>query len=1158
MADFCHLHVHTEYSLLDGACRIDKVAEKAVEMGMPAVAMTDHGNMFGAVSFHKTMNKHGVKPIIGYEGYLTLGNRTDRSYGGGQQDLYHLTLLARNQTGYQNLLKLTSLAYTEGLYYKPRMDQELLENCAEGIICLTGCLKSRLNDLLLADAPDEARKWLAEMQGIFGPEYFFVEIQDHGLEEQQRVLPKAVQMARDMDIPIVATNDSHYLEAKDREAHDVLLCISTRSTLDDPDRFRMDSGEIYFKSPEEMAERFSDYPDALSNTLRIAEICEVQLDESPKFPAFERGDIDDNAKHLRELVHQGLEGRYGSIPDEMEERLNHELDIIEQMGYVDYFLIVWDFVRFAREEEIPVGMRGSGSSSVVAHALGLTDFNPMDYDLIFSRFLDPERREQPDIDIDLCERRREEVIDYVRQQYGENSTAQIITFGTLMARNCVRDVGRVLDISLDKVDGLAKMIPTGPGYTLEKGLEEAPELRKKARNDEDVEQLLEYALQLEGLPRHASTHAAGVVIADKPLWELVPLYKSGDGAVMTQWAMDDLEKMGMLKMDFLGLNTLTIIQQTLDLIEDGGETPPDLDAAELDLEDEQTYKLLGEGRTKGVFQFGSQGMQQLLRRLQPNCMEDLIAVVALYRPGPLKSGMVEDFIDRKHGRAQIEYPHPDFEPVLKPTYGVIVYQEQIMRMAHEIAGMSMAQALTMIKAISKKKASVIDKASQDFIDGAVKNGLDRDTATNIYELISHFAGYGFNKAHASAYAFVAYRTAFLKAHYPTEFMAGSISCEMGDTDKVVGLMEECKSLGIEVLPPDINESKVDFTVIEDGTIRFGFGAVKNVGTGAAECIIEERQKNGPYRSIFEFCERVDPHQVGKGAVEALMKGGCFDELPGRRSQQLAVLERAIKAGAKAQQNRAMGQTGLFGKDDIDPETRAELNLPDSPPYSPMKLAKQESEALGLYVRHDPLQEHRARLRRLTSNTSDQLEAMEDNTRVVVGGIVENIKKRRLKDKRQMAVLKVLDVKGTLECVLWPETREEHEDLINSEDVLLFRGQVSQRRGTSVIIDDVLPLQRAAERLVGAVLVQIPCREAGRPLWTDLQDVFARSEGQIPVYFDLVGDDMTLRCEKSRGNGVAASERLAAEIEDLLGEGTVFFSIETDKSKKRSKKQKGTG
>ncbi len=1144
MVEFCHLHNHTEFSLLDGACRTEKMVELAREMGMTAVAMTDHGNMFGAVNFYNTARAGGLKPIIGYEGYLTPYSRNDRSQGGSQGGLYHLTLLARNGRGLGNLLKLSSLAYTQGLYYKPRMDRELLEECSEGLICLSGCAKSRLNHFVLNGLMDEARQWLEEMRSVFGEEYFFVEVQDHGLDEQKQTLPRVFDLAGEMGIPTVATNDSHYLHPGDKTWHEVLLCISTKSTLDDPDRFKFDCDQLYFKSPAEMAKLFPDNPQALENTLRIADMCDVELDESLKFPAFEQDQCQDNSQYLRQLVREGLGKRYDGVDTQMQRRCEYELDVIERMGYADYFLITWDFIRFARERDIPHGMRGSGSSSLVAHALGLTDINPLDYDLIFNRFLDPERREQPDIDIDLCERRREDVIDYVRRRYGQDSTAQIITFGTLMARNCVRDVGRVMGVPLEKVDRLAKMIPAGPGVTIKDGLESAPELGKLAQGDEEIARLLEHARKLEGLPRHASTHAAGVVIADKALWELVPLYKSGDGTVMTQWAMGDLEKMGMLKMDFLGLRTLTIIDRTLDIIERNGKQAPDMDSAALDLKDGDTYRLLTEGRTAGIFQLGSDGMKRLLVKLKPNSIEDLIAIVALYRPGPLQSGMVEDFIRRKHGEAKIEYPHPTFEPILKPTYGVIVYQEQIMRMCHEIAGISMAEALSMIKAISKKKEEIIGESRERFIQGAVENGVGKDTAVRIFDLIMHFAGYGFNKAHASAYAFVAYRTAFLKAHFPTEFMAASISCEMGDTDKAVKLMEDCRSMGIEVLPPDINESGLDFTVIEDHLIRFGFGAIKNVGTGAALQVIKERQANGPYKSLFDFCERVDTREVTKGATDALMKAGCFDELPGRRAQLLAVLETALKAGSKARRDREMGQTGLFGPQVTeDPEERVRQNLPDVPPLSPMELARQESEALGLYVRHDPLQEHRRALERMTSASGGDLEHMEDGDRVVIGGIVEKVRKKRLKDKRQMGVLSVLGTEGMLECVMWPETLEKYAELLEKNIVLLFAGKISHRQGTSVIVDAAFPITAAAD-LVDTVVISVSCETVNGRIWEELQEIMAGNKGRIPVFFELKAGGLVLKCRKGNGRGVKASESLARRIEERTGEDSVHFRVST--------------
>jgi len=1148
-ANFCHLHVHTQYSLLDGACRIAPTAEKAAELGMPAVAITDHGNMFGVVEFYSTMRKHGIKPLIGYEGYFTLGDRRSRERVGGSPEFFHLTFLAANDAGYRNLVKLSSMAYLEGLYYKPRIDWELLEDCAEGLVCLSGCLHSRLNELLLAGSAAEggaqAAKWLGDLADLFGRERFYVELQDHGLPEQRRVLGPTLDLARKLALPVVATNDCHYLSAEDRSWHDVLLCINTHANLDDPKRFRLTTDQVYFKSPKEMAQLFATVPEALANTLRIAEMCEVMLDDARKYPAFRQDGVppQENAHFLRKLATDRLAERYGELSAEMRQRLQYELGVIEEMGYVDYFLIVWDFVRFAREQSIPVGLRGSGAGSLVAHGLDLTDINPMDYDLIFNRFMDPERKEPPDIDIDLCEVRRGEVIDYVRQRYGPQSTAQIISFGTLKARNCVRDVGRVLGVELQRVDRAAKMIPQGPKVTLDSALEQSAELRALVREDSDVARIVEFARKIEGLPRHASTHAAGVVIADKPLWEMVPLYKVSDGEIMTQWSMDDLAAVGMLKMDFLGLRTLTIIDRALRVIRDSGREPPHLGVDKLDLRDPKTYGLISRGLTCGVFQLGSAGMQQLLKRLQPSCIEDLIAAVALYRPGPLQSGMVDDFINRRHGHEEIAYPHSAFEPILKATYGVLVYQEQIMRIVNAIAGMSMANALTMIKAISKKDDEIIERYHQSFVEGAESNGVGRQAAEEIFGLIRHFAGYGFNKAHASAYAFVAFTTAYLKAHYPTEFMAASISCEMGNTDQVVALMAECTQLGIEVLPPDINESRADFTPIGEGRLRFGLGAVKNVGAKAVDSIIAARDQAGRFPSLFDFCERVDQHEVSRGAIEALMKAGCFDSLPGTRAQQLAVLETALKVGARARKDKQLGQRSLFGAvAEKDPEKRMAANLPDVPPLSAQELAQQEKEALGLYVRYDPLVEYRVRLGRFCTALSDQLAFLPESAEAVMGGMIESVKRRTTRTNDVMAVLRVLDTRDSFECVLFPRAYEQYRDLVEVGRVLLFAGKVSHTRASSLQADEVLSLEKAQAGLAGALVVTVPCAEAKAEMWSALRELLSRHRGQVPVFVDLVEDGFKLRSRVENGMGVEATERVAEEIEHIVGAERVTFGM----------------
>jgi DNA polymerase-3 subunit alpha len=1141
--EFCHLHVHTQFSLLDGACRVDQMVEKAARLSMPAVAITDHGNMFGVVQFHDAVRKAGLRPLIGYEGYFTPGDRHDRDHPGRAQELYHLTFLAADQAGYRNLVKLASFSYLEGLYYKPRIDWDLLEKHHEGVICLSGCLASRSNQLLLQGRAEEAASWLGDMRDLFGPDRFFLEIQDHGQPEQKEVLGPSIALARRMGLPIVATNDCHYLEAEDRSWHDVLLCINTRSTLDDPNRFRLSSDQLYFKSAEEMAATFGQVPDALSNTLRVAEMCQVELDTSRKYPAFRQEGVPPqrNAAYLREMAEKGLLARYRKVSPEQQQRLDEELHVIEKKGYVDYFLIVWDFVRYAREQGIPVGLRGSGAASLVNHALGLIDINPMDYDLLFSRFQDLERREAPDIDIDLCELRREEVIDYVRRRYGEQNVAQIITFGTLQARNCVRDVGRVLGVDLGKVDRVAKMIPFG--QSLDDALAAMPDLRKLAEEDEEVGRIMGFARRLEGLPRHAGKHAAGVVITDRPLYEMVPLYRQSDSGVMTQWDMNDLAEMGMLKMDFLGLSTLTIVDKALKIIQQGGRTPPDLSVGKLDLSDKKTYELIGKGLTRGIFQLGtSPGIKRMLMRLQPSNIEDLIAAVAIYRPGPLQSGMVDDFINRRHGRAETDYPHPAFEPILRPTYGVIVYQEQIMRIANTVAGMSMANALTMIKAISKKKESLILKYKQDFIDGAVANGVEQQTAEEIFQLILHFAGYGFNKAHATAYAFLAFITAYLKAHYPTEFVAASISCEAGDTERVVALIEESEDLGLEVLPPDVNESREDFTPVGEGKMRFGLGAVKNVGSKAVQAVVAAREEGGPFRSLFEFCERVDQQDVSRGAIEALLKAGCFDGLPGHRAQQLAVLETAVKVGARARKNKAQGQVALFGAvQEVNPEKRMTANLPDVPPLAQQDLAQQEKEALGLYVRFDPLVEHRRKLTRFCTAFTDELAALPEGEEVVMGGMVEKVNRRSTRNKDPMAVLKVMDVRNTFEAVLFPRTFEKYGAMLEPGRVLFFAGRLGHERGTSLQVEDVFDFDEV-QKLAKAVMIHVPCEQADAGLWAGLRDIIGRNKGGLPVYIDILSEGFRIRSKAGNGSKAKASDELADEVEQLVGPQSVTFDV----------------
>jgi DNA polymerase-3 subunit alpha len=1154
---FVHLHVHTEYSLLDGACRTKKLAARAAELGMPACAMTDHGSMFGTVQFYDAMNEAGVKPLIGYEAYLTPGSRLDKESKGQRQPLYHMTLLAMDERGYQNLTYLSSMAFVEGFYYKPRIDWELLDGHTDGVIALSGCLQSCLNQCLLAGDEKGAEAYLDRMKGLFGSERFFVELQNHGLPDQARAIRPAAELAGRMGLGLVCSNDAHFLSAADKNWHDILLCINTSSTLDQADRFKLESDQLYFKSGEEMEELFGEWPEALDNTLRIAEMCEFKLDTSRRYPHFRHEGSEPNGALLGRLAHEGLAERYGAVDEAMRERLAEELAVIEQMGYVDYFLITWDFVKFAREQGIPVGLRGSGGGALVAHALGLTDLNPMQYELLFNRFLDPERREPPDIDIDLCEARREEVIDYVRRKYGSNSVAQIITFGTLQPRNCVRDVGRVMGVDLQEVDRLAKMIPT-EAKTLQKALDANPDLKRRYETEPHVRRLVDYAMNLEGLPRHASTHAAGVVIADRPLWELIPLYRHGEGLVTTQFEMADLEHVGMLKMDFLGLRTLTIIDRTLKLIEASGRTAPEMDTKALDMADEKTYELLCAGRTKGVFQLSSAGMQDILRRLQPASIEDLIAIVALYRPGPLGGGVVADFIERRHGRQHTEYPHPAFEPILKPTYGMIVYQEQIMSIANRIAGMSMADALTMIKAVSKKKAQVIKEKHDSFIKGATDRGLAEGLAEEIFRQIEHFSNYGFNKAHSASYALVAYRTAYLKAHYPTEFMAATMSCEMQHSAKIVFYMQECRAMGIEVLPPDINESQADFTVVGEKKIRFGLAAIRNVGAKAVETILAERDTGGPFGSLFDLCERLDHHTVTKGCMEWLIKAGALDELPGHRAQLLAVLESAMHAGAKKRRDRLAGQLAMFGAEEVDEEEKAKLNLPDLPELGERDLAAHEKDALGLYVRYNPLKSVEGRILELASATSDALESLDEGATVVVGGILTKASTRRTRDKRLLGEYQLQDPVGVVSCVAFEEEVQRFPELLQQDQIVFIRGQVSHRRGTSVRVEEVIALKGASEKLATSVLLDVSVADWREGLWDGLRGALEKHPGGVPVYLTISAGRLRLRTRVSGKWRVAIGEAFRSEIEELLGPGHMTYGFNGNGSGGRGRGGNGSG
>ncbi|MEE9200907.1 MAG: DNA polymerase III subunit alpha, partial [Candidatus Brocadiales bacterium] len=868
---FVHLHVHSEYSLLDGACRIDHLIKRAKDLGMGAVALTDHGNMYGAIEFYNKARQAGLRPIVGYEAYIAPGDHLEKNPK-SKETLFHLTLLVKNRTGYQNLLKLATSAYLEGFYYKPRLDKELLKDHSDGLIALSGCMKSEINHNLLKDCREDAERAAAVYRDIFGKENFFIEAQNNGMPEQKKLLEGAIGIGKKLDIPLVATNDIHYMLEEDHEAHDVLLCINTGKMVDDPNRMRFATKEFYFKSQEEMLERFGVAPEAVENTMAVAEQCNLELELGKlHLPKFHPPEGMTNSRYLRSLCEKGAVERYGAIGDNVQKRLDHELEVIEKTGFVDYFLIVWDFVNFAHKNHIMTSGRGSGAGSLVAYVLKITNVDPLEHDLLFERFLNAERVSMPDLDVDFCAEGRDRVIDYARNKYGgDQHVAQIITFGTMKAKAAIRDVGRVMNIPFTEVDRVAKLIPFIPGVTLAQALEQEPELEKLYSSDEKIRHLFDISSRLEGLARHASVHAAGVVISEEPLSSYVPLAKNGS-VVTTQF--DDVtlvEQIGLLKVDFLGVRKFTVIDKALQLIKE--TTGEDVDLARLPMQDKKTFELLSRGDVKGVFQVEtSRGFKELLGKLKPDKFTDIMSMMALYRPGPLQSGMVDSFINCRRGREQPNYLHPSLEPFLKETYGIILYQEQVMRIANKLGDFTLNEADNLRKAMGKKQPEVMKRYRNQFVDGAVKNKIPRQAAVEIFDLMEYFAGYGFNKSHSAAYAVITCQTAYLKANYPTQYMTALMSCEKQNTDKIVGYIEDCRRMGIEVSPPCINESHENFTMIAEGKIRFGLGAIKNVGSKAVESVLKSRDKDGRFTCRHDFYQRIDSRLVNRQVMESLIK-----------------------------------------------------------------------------------------------------------------------------------------------------------------------------------------------------------------------------------------------------------------------------------------------
>ncbi len=1163
---FAHLHCHSHYSLLDGAGDIGKLIKRCAQHGMNSLALTDHGNLHGALEFYRKAREASINPIIGYEAYIAPGSRFDRGNAGSSKEAsYHLTLLAKNRTGFRNLVKLASAASLEGFYFKPRIDKEILKAHSEGIICLSGCVSSEFSRAILkgidtSEAEKEARDIASWFQGVFGDRYF-IEIMNNGVEIQRMQLEGAVDIAKRMGIPLVATSDCHYVNQEDAEAQDIMLCINTGRFRTDTSRMKMENDQFFLRSPDEMYERFPGLEDAVARSQEIANAVDIDLQLGKYyFPNFECPDQQTPLDYLRALCIQGLKERYADDPERMVDgelsaeviaRLERELDVIEKLGYPTYFLIVWDFVNHARSVGISATARGSGVGAIVCYALYLSHVCPLRYDLLFERFLDESRTEPPDIDIDFEKERRVEVIEYVKQKYGNEMVCQIGTFGTLAARAAIKDVGRALGVPLSRVNQLTEMVPDELKITISKAIDKSADLKMAYDEDPEVRELLNLAMKIEGLAKNLGTHAAAVVIADKPLSEYVPLTRvPGKQEVITQWAMADVEASGLLKMDFLGLRNLTILSQTVKLIEQ--TTGKKVDPLKFPLDDKASYALLQRGETKGVFQLESGGIRDLLCRMKPDCFNDIIATAALYRPGPLEGGMVDDYVNIKHGRQQPEYKHPVLKEVLEETNSIMVYQEQVMRILNRLGKIPLAKAYTCIKAISKKKESLINQNHEAFIAGAMENGLAEKDADDIWNLIVKFAGYGFNKSHSTAYALVAYQTAYLKAHYPVEFMAALLSSDISGRnfkrkDALVEHMEDCDRMNIEVMPPNVNKSGADFTVAE-GKIYFALSAIKGCGGATSISIEEERKKKGPYKDIFDFCERIDPAACNKSAIETLIKAGAMDVFGARRSQLVAVIERAVQAGASIQADKRSGQASLFGAFDDEEELvdkkSAATPLPDIAEWPDREKLIAEKEVLGFYLDSHPLAEFEKKLAAFRTHTTDRLVDLKDRSEVILGGMISSIKFAHTKNAKvgspsKYANFDLEDMQGMVRCILWPKGFATQGLAVQPDAVVIARGKCDKRGGgdeVNLVIDELIPLSELDSRYTRGIRIRIDEREHEPSVLARVREIVRGYPGGQELVFTLSmneGDVVTLKSDKYR---VDVTPEMRNRIDDLLGSG----------------------
>ncbi|UCC72271.1 MAG: DNA polymerase III subunit alpha [Gemmatimonadota bacterium] len=1153
---FVHLHCHSEFSLLDGANKLESLVDRSVELGMPALALTDHGNLHGAYHFYETARAKGVKPIIGCEAYVAFGDhRSKEKPPDAPQDYAHLVLLARDLTGYHNLVRLVSIGQAEGFYRRPRIDHKVLEEYAAGLVCLSACMSGELALYLLQDQYEKARSAAEWHARLFGEGYYWLEVQDHGIPGEEKVRDGVFQLANDLGLPILATNDAHYLHRQDADAHDILLCIGTGKDRDDPKRLRFYGQESYFKSTEEMASLFPDRPEVIENTLAVAELCNVEFEEKVHLPEFPRpDDYESEDDLLRKLADSGAKERYGDpLPQKIRERLHYELDVITRTGYSGYFLIVWDFIRAAREAGVPVGPgRGSAAGSLVAYALRITDIDPLRFGLLFERFLNPDRISMPDIDVDFCYERRGEVIEYVRSKYGADSVGQIVTFGTMQARAVVRDVGRTLGFTPAETDRIAKLIPSSPGYSLsvKEAVKRVEELKALYKEEPRYKELLDYAATLEGLSRHTSVHAAGVVIAPGPLAEYVPVMsattrglgsdsENGD-LVITQYDMVSLEKAGMLKFDFLGLKTLTVISDAAAAVEERHGLAVDWDA--LGLDDPEVYEMLASGATAGVFQFESSLATEKLRAMRCDRFDDLIAVNALIRPGPLDSGMTDVYIRRKRGAEPVSYPHETLAGVLEPTYGVITYQEQVMRAANELAGFSLAEADVLRKAVGKKDPVLIRQELDRFIGRAVERGVRKRDAEHIASLLETFGRYGFNKAHAAAYAVLSYRTAWLKRHYPAEFMAALLSSEIGNTDKVVGYINQCRSLGLEVMPPHVNESGYKFTVVSDRSIRFGLGAIRGVGRSAIDSIISARRQDGAFISLFDFCSRVDLRLNNKRVIEALIGAGALDGL-GSRAAQVEGLEATLREAQLQQRERETGQVSLFGGDAEDGGSR-EPPLPKIPEWPEADKLAREKELVGFFVSGHPLDAHRDLVELYAQRTNASNLAERRDRKVEIACVVTELSRRiSRKDGSEWARLVFEDYNGTATALAFRDAWSKNRETLEPGKPVLLRGSVSGRERDEgdppLFLDDAIPLEGVYESGRVAVCLELSSSSEFDSERLEQAIKIARAHpGPAPIQVVLRNGSEEHSRLRSRALHVAPVPSVLAELRAVLGEGRV--------------------